>query len=272
MREKCLEQVVLAQMFSCWESCVACYRFSQQTILAFLIGTSHFVVSLNRLGQACNHIAALLFYIEHHCSSKEDTLPTELTKTSMPMKWNQAPRKIVQPTFVSNIQFSKPSHGSKSAAACDAPASTRLSRSKLDPRHEDDRVLVDASRERLLQAVCTSMPDSGMKQFWNPSPYPQVEGNLPTAPDGESQVWKKLVIFCHDNARQVDPSQFLTPSAEQCFELMETMVLSADEVQEVERITRGQASSKLWLALHHGRITSSRFGTASANASFNMNS
>ena len=36
--------------------------------------------------------------------------------------------------------------------------------------------------------------------------------------------------------------------------------LLLDECDSIEIATRGQASNKLWLALHNGRITSSRFG------------
>ena len=60
-------------------------------------------------GQACNHIAALLFFIEHHV--KDEILPTEISKTSKPMIWNQPPKKTVAPEYSSNIWFVKPSHG-----------------------------------------------------------------------------------------------------------------------------------------------------------------
>jgi len=51
-----------------------------------------------RLGQACNHIAALLFYIEHH--ARDDELPTEKSRTSFPIKWNQPPKKTVAPDCI----------------------------------------------------------------------------------------------------------------------------------------------------------------------------
>ena len=49
----------------------------------------HYV--LYRLGQACNHIAALLFFIDYHANDEE--LPSELSKTSQPMAWHQLPKK-----------------------------------------------------------------------------------------------------------------------------------------------------------------------------------
>jgi len=62
-----------------------------------------------KLGQACNHVAALLFFIEHHAQS--DELPTEVSKTSQPMKWNLPPKKLVPPTCANDMIFVKPSHG-----------------------------------------------------------------------------------------------------------------------------------------------------------------
>ena len=61
------------------------------------------------LGLACNHIAALLFYIDHH--SKDAELPTENSKTSTAMTWNQPPKKVVTPARATSMTFVKPSHG-----------------------------------------------------------------------------------------------------------------------------------------------------------------
>ena len=61
------------------------------------------------LGQACNHIAALLFFLEKHAG--DDMLPTELSKTSQPMTWNQPPKKEVLPARVQDMNFVKPNHG-----------------------------------------------------------------------------------------------------------------------------------------------------------------
>ena len=61
-----------------------------------------------RLGQACNHIAALLFFIEHHAG--DERLPTELSKTSRPMSWNQPPKKEVTPFHAQDMTFVKPDH------------------------------------------------------------------------------------------------------------------------------------------------------------------
>uniref|UniRef100_A0A1X7TT93 SWIM-type domain-containing protein n=1 Tax=Amphimedon queenslandica TaxID=400682 RepID=A0A1X7TT93_AMPQE len=40
------------------------------------------------LGQACNYVAALFFFIEHYVSTGQECLPTKVSKTSKPMAWN----------------------------------------------------------------------------------------------------------------------------------------------------------------------------------------
>jgi len=46
-----------------------------------------------RLSQTCNHIAALIFYIEYHAC--DDELPTEKSQISLPINWNQPPKKMI---------------------------------------------------------------------------------------------------------------------------------------------------------------------------------
>ena len=76
----------------------------------------------HRLGQACNHVAALLFYLEHHCSQGIKSLPSDLSKSSMPMQWNQAPRNVVQPAAVKDMKFVKASHGVRNESLVEAVA------------------------------------------------------------------------------------------------------------------------------------------------------
>lgn len=66
---------------------------------------------LYRLGEACNHIAALLFFIENHVNDEE--LPLELSKTSKLMARHQPPKKkSLQNTKLNmNMKFVKPSNG-----------------------------------------------------------------------------------------------------------------------------------------------------------------
>ena len=49
------------------------------------------------LGEVCNHVATLLFYLENARKTRMEKLPNELSKTSQPMEWNQPTKKTVEP-------------------------------------------------------------------------------------------------------------------------------------------------------------------------------
>lgn len=210
---------------------------------------------MSRLGQACNHVAALLFYLERHCGPNFDNLPTDLSRTSMPMTWHQVPRKSVTPTAVRDLTFVKHSHGADKEAPA-ASLSSSLKRSSFDPRRLQDRTVDEDSRVKLMADVLSSLPSSGMQQFWMKSNHV----SLPEPPTiSEDRLWSE-VIFWHQNAAKVNPSKFFSPSVAQVEAFVAGMTLPAQVVSEIELSTRSQADSTLWLALHNGRITSSRFG------------
>ena len=199
------------------------------------------------LGQACNHVAALLFYLEHHSGKAE--LPVELSKTSKPMEWNRPSKKVVQPARANDIAFHKPAHG-EAASADDVVVNPR---SGFHPRAPEDRVLHEDALHELLESVQECFPESGLSQFGRDNPT-QAQALA------ESSL-RDLIIFYHDRANEVDFSQFFQPSRAQCREAMENAChLSHDVIKEVERMTRGQAANELWRLVHNGRLTSSRFG------------
>ena len=99
---------------------------------------------LNRLGQACNHVAALLFFIEHN--AMKDELPTD-TSTSQPMKWNQPPKKSILPACDNNMVFVRPSHGCLEESA-------RIPRSSFDPCLTSHRTLNEEAAKKLQRRLC----------------------------------------------------------------------------------------------------------------------
>jgi len=108
------------------------------------------------LGQACNHVAALLFYIEYH--ARRDELPTEISRTSIPMKWNQPPKKTVKAECASSMNFVKPTHGDDP----EAPSSKQIKRSTFDPRQSEHRLLDKQAVENLLGHVLESIPNNSL--------------------------------------------------------------------------------------------------------------
>ena len=195
-------------------------------------------VILCRLGQACNHIAALLFFIEHHVD--DEYLPTEISKTSKPMAWNQPPKKTVAPKCSSNMWFVKPSHG-------DFPVQ-RISRSTFDPHAVEHQGNVDKERvDRLFRHVRESMPCTGLLHFWCDGP------NTETNPDNVS-LWSHVLFSNGSFNSTINPTPFV------CQQFLLSMKLSCTEVAGIEAATRVQSNSALWQVMWNGRLTSSRFG------------
>ena len=214
--------------------CVSCYCF------CYLI----------RLGQACNHIAALLFYIHYHAS--EQKLPEEVSKTSMPMKWHQPPKKTVSPALASGMKFVKPCYGDN-IQSC----SQSVQRSSFDPRRSYHRQLEPTSVDKLLTHIERTVPNTGLQQFWRDNPK---FNNAMMVHADELSLLRNHVIFSHDMVARIVPSKFFVPTISEGYKYLEEISLSFETVQKIEIATRGQSECDLWHSLHNGRLTSSKFG------------
>ena len=197
-------------------------------------------------------MAALLFYIEHH--GGDEQLPTEISKTSKPMTWNQPPKKKVNPACAKDINFVKPSHSDLKEAN-----DIKLFRcSEFDPRLPTHRILQKDNVIKLVAGIRKSVPNTGLQQFWETNSTATVASNSSGLQE-TSSLWNH-VIFSHENDGMIPQRNFVTPSIQECYEYMNSMKLSQTDADNIDFATRGQAKNKLWLALHNGRITSSRFG------------
>ena len=199
-------------------------------------------------------MAVLLFYLEHRCSTGADSLPTDLSRTSMPMR----PRKVVKPAVIRDICFVKPSHGAHTS-----PTAVNTTHVPFDPRHPDDRTLNEVVKSTLLSNLKEVQPSCGLLQLWTTSTYPAAvpESSISTTDSlNEDRLWN-ADIFWDPQVSKVRNERFITdPSPSQVQELMEGMTMPPEMISAIEENTRKQASSTLWLALHNGRITSSKFG------------
>ena len=221
------------------------YQGKHLTLTAIVL----FPYIIYRLGQACNHIAALLFYIEHHAHDAE--LPTEKSKTSKAMTWNQPPKKSITPACASSMTFIKPSHG-------DDPELKKqiIKRSTFDPRQPQHRTSNTDAINKLLTSVEKCFPRTGLQQFWKSK---TSDESLDVEYTDSSSLWSH-VIFCHDHASSPMQPKYFTPTVTDCYKYLDHMKLPLNVVQKIEAVTRGQSTSELWYAMRNGRLTSSKFG------------
>ena len=128
------------------------------------------------------------------------SLPSDLSKTSMPMQWNQAPRNVVQPAAGKDMKFVKASHGVRNESLVEAVAPEP----DFDPR---DRVLNEDAKDTLLQSLKFGHHPSGLEQFWVPSQHPiTTSTETDTASSQIQSIEERLgkeVIFWHDHAEKV---------------------------------------------------------------------
>ena len=204
---------------------------------------------LYRLGEACNHIAALLFFIENHINDEE--LPSELSKTSKPMAWHQPPKKEVSAECARNLKFVKPSHDDNP----DLQKVSEIKRSSFDPRLPEHRAEINPDHlHALLTDVQKFVPHTGIWQFWCDSPNPRY-----LQPVVDTSLWSH-VLFSHKTWNCEMHVQVVDPSLAECYQFINGMKISYSQATALEAATRAQSESELWVMLHNGRLTSSRFG------------
>ena len=119
-----------------------CFRVSNLEL--HVISCYYIVYCTFSLGQACSHIAALLFFIESHAD--DEKLPSEVSKTSKPMMWNQPPKKEISQARAQDMIFVKPTHSDikpDDTIQC-------IKRSEFDSRHPVHRMLQQDSLTKLL--------------------------------------------------------------------------------------------------------------------------
>ena len=86
-----------------------------------------------RLGEACSHVAALLFYLEDCVQRRDKLLPDNSTCTDKLQQWHIPPKRTINPAPVSDIEFRKAEYGKEQE---DRPKPT-----SYDPRHPNDQRL-----------------------------------------------------------------------------------------------------------------------------------
>ena len=165
-----------------------------------------FLYIIFRLGQACNHIGALLFYIEHHAHNAE--LPTEKSKTSEVITWNQPPKKSIMPTCASSMIVVKPSHGDDP----ELKSQQIIKDSTFDPHQPQHRTSNTDAINKLLTSVEKCFPRTELQQFWRSK---ASDESLDVKYTDSSSLWSH-VIFYHDHVSSPMQPKYFTPTVTDC--------------------------------------------------------
>lgn len=152
------------------------------------------------------------------------------------------------------MKFVKPSHGDNP----DSQEASEIKRSSFDPRLPEHRVEINPDHlHALLTDVQKSVPNTGLQQFWCNSSNPRYL--QPVVDIDDPSLWNH-VLFSHKTWNSEMRVQVVDPSLADCHHFINGMKLSYSHAAALEAATRAQSASELWVVLHNGRLTSSRFG------------
>ncbi|XP_069100988.1 uncharacterized protein [Argopecten irradians] len=189
------------------------------------------------LAQCCSHVGGLLFALNDF--NREVAIQqSTLSCTSKLSKWN-VPRKLtMKPCPLRDLKLSKPT------LEPEKPSRTVL---EFDPRHTSDKMLDYNHYAEKMRELRSIFPNTGM-------------AHLAIIPDSVPDFLEEEEVTTTKNEMEARLQQLI-------YTANTSIPATIDkELQEyVEKNTRQQRESELWLDLHKGRITSSRFGDVMAS-------
>eukprot|EP00117_Sycon_ciliatum_P026092 scpid48939/ scgid21499/ Inhibitor of growth protein 1 len=189
------------------------------------------------LGEACSHVAAVLFWLD-----ARSRLNGDVACTSAPCQWLEPGMKQVEYKRVVDIDFASPGqkffeHG--------APKRTHGPKPAIKPPTDHE-----------FAALFSSLNAAH-------HPKPAILSILPEFCD---QFVPALATGCPPLLTDLYDESLLSASyealLERCEELFVSISVSAEEATCIESASRDQAKSKAWFDYRAGRVTASRFKAA----------
>ena len=192
------------------------------------------------LGEACSHVAAILFTLEANAQARKS-----LSCTSMPCSWLPPSFRSVAFAAISDIDFSDPERRMK--ASCSEPCSrtsstttTTTDSQKLAPTKSE----LDGFFKKLSDTETKSVILSLVPEYSDDYVPSYKSGTLP----------RPLTDYCEEKYLTLNYPELLNA----CEIFFESLSVSPEQVKEVELKTREQSGSKVWFQQRAGRITASR--------------
>lgn len=190
------------------------------------------------LGEACSHIAALLFAMETCNRLNKDT-----SCTSRPCAWLPPNMSKVKFAPISDIDFSAPVTKRKRLVEGEEQASQSQSAGELVPSPSQEEVLAffNELSENGKPALLAIVPDFCDSYI--------VDNSMLSAP-------LSLLFDYQCTELQYDDLMI------KCESVFESLAITPEQARNIEVITRAQALSKVWFRYRAGRVTASRFKAA----------
>ncbi|XP_065056985.1 uncharacterized protein LOC135685107 [Rhopilema esculentum] len=203
----------------------------------------------------CNHVGGILFALEDFNRRGLQEFPSPVSCTSRLSAWN-VPNSSSLASFaaapIEDVVIKKIKFG-KDGARLNNP-----SYKSFDPRAPADKVLDEQKLEVLKLKLAKCVPNSAFFGFYQPPSSPAMDiatlsSNLQILSSNESIAFNE----CYDIS---------SPSFKQMMEIhCKNLSLNSEEIDNIEKRTRGQSSNEQWKRERMYRITSSNFYLAAVN-------
>ena len=201
-------------------------------------------------GEACNHIAALLFAIEDYVKVTNEG---QVSCTSLPCEWNKPRKKKLSPKRISNLQ---------------------------PVRHQyDERPRLAATAKPGLYKAGTPVGNTFVPNFLDNLQSVNADSIIFTETEKQTVVSCDGATACGDNIRaheevvtsefnveefvkHYDPTKFPPRNLELLSDNLNyaSLRMSKVEAELIEISTPGKSVNPKWLKAREGRITESQFG------------
>ena len=192
----------------------------------------------------CNHVTATMFALDEYCKkrAKTESDPSDVSCTSKPCKWNVPRKRKGNVVPVANIQFAK--H--------DYSKSKKKRKSSITPQHD-----VRAPNQRKWPEDKVKNMFSRLKEYQEKSK--KAVGWLHILPqevlaDQSSKTSKENDLLCPIKEHPVSA----TTIKKRCQQVQDRLTLSETEINDIEKLTRGQSDNSAWYTERKVRITASK--------------
>lgn len=197
------------------------------------------------LGSTCNHVAALLFKVEH---AWKNGLTLEVSPTSKECQWNNygAKRKVVEPKRINDMSWKKPHYSKKGKSHQINSAARQLFPITRAPLTQPEQ---QPCLEQLVNAFYSSVPNASI--LW----YTDITGSNNYQVEDDANVGLSVEV----ETNKIPPTlSYLSSQVNTVQEFMHILpMLSDEEVKALEEHTQGQNISDNWKSHRVGRITAS---------------
>ena len=190
------------------------------------------------LGEACSHIAALLFTLV----ARTDFVKENSACTSTQCQWIAPSLQPVQYARICEMDFAAPSSKRTKPAAASVEVTTQLPTYTVPTTSEVNEFFSGLASTQSKPGILSIVPGF-------------CERYVPTRPAG----FPAYITDLYDEA-MLDAS--LDVLLNRCDDVLKGMGVTAAESAAVEKATRDQSKSKLWFRFRAGRVTASKFRDA----------